>query len=142
MLTAVEELGVTVVFVTGRPVRWMHALWEHVGDHGLAICSNGGIVYDVHARAVRSCRPIPVETGLHVARLMREGIPGTTFALEKTTGFGREPRFMERHDLPGSSRWARSRRSSTTGPSSCWPGTRSGTPRSSGPRPSGSSATW
>ena len=100
VLTAVEELGVTVVFVTGRPVRWMHALWEHVGDHGLAICSNGGIVYDVHARAVRSCRPIPVETGLQVARLMREGIPGTTFALEKTTGFGREPRYMERHDLP------------------------------------------
>jgi Cof subfamily protein (haloacid dehalogenase superfamily) len=95
-LTAVEELGVTVVFVTGRPVRWMHELWEHVGDHGLAVCSNGGIVYDVPAGVVRSARPIPVPTGLQVAGLLREAIPGTTFALEKTTGFAKEPEFQER----------------------------------------------
>jgi Cof subfamily protein (haloacid dehalogenase superfamily) len=99
-LTAVEDLGVTVVFVTGRPVRWMRDLWEHVGDHGLAICSNGGIVYDVPGRAVRSARPIPVDVGLQVADLMRAGLPGTTFALEKATGFGKEPEFMERHTVP------------------------------------------
>ena len=58
-LTAVEDLGVTVVFVTGRPIRWMEDLWEHVGGHGLAVCSNGGIVYDVHARAVSKARTIP-----------------------------------------------------------------------------------
>jgi Cof subfamily protein (haloacid dehalogenase superfamily) len=99
-LTAVEALGVTVVFVTGRPIRWMRELWEHVGDHGLAVCSNGGIVYDVPARAVRSARPIPVDVGLRVADLLREAVPGTTFALEKTTGFGKEPSFMERYPLP------------------------------------------
>jgi Cof subfamily protein (haloacid dehalogenase superfamily) len=99
-LTAVEALGVTVVFVTGRPIRWMDLLWEHVGDHGIAVCSNGGIVYDVAAHAVRSVRPIPVDVGLRVAGLMREAIPGTTFALEKATGFGKEPSFMERHPLP------------------------------------------
>ena len=99
-LTAVEDLGVTVVFVTGRPIRWMEPLWEHVGDHGLAVCSNGGIVYDVPARAVRSARPIPVEVGLEVAGVMRAAIPGTTFTLEKATGFGKEPAFMERYPLP------------------------------------------
>jgi Cof subfamily protein (haloacid dehalogenase superfamily) len=99
-LTAVEDLGVTVVFVTGRPIRWMLELWQHVGDHGLAVCSNGGIVYDVPARAVRSARPIPVDVGLRVAGLMREAVPGTTFAVEKTTGFGKEPTFMERYPLP------------------------------------------
>ncbi len=99
-LTAVEDLGVTVVFVTGRPMRWMESLWAHVGEHGLAVCSNGGIVYDVRARAVRSTRPIPPEVGLQVAGLLREGVPGTTFALEKSHGFGKEPAFMERHPLP------------------------------------------
>jgi Cof subfamily protein (haloacid dehalogenase superfamily) len=99
-LTAVEDLGVTVVFVTGRPIRWMHDLWEHVGDHGLAVCSNGGIVYDVSRHAVRSARPIPVEVGLQVAGLLREGLPGTTFALEKTTGFGKEPAFLPRGATP------------------------------------------
>lgn len=99
-LTAVEALGVTVVFVTGRPIRWMRDLWQHVGDHGLAVCSNGGIVYDVAAQAVRSARPIPVDVGLRVADLMRAGIPGTTFALERVDGFCKEPEFMRRSTMP------------------------------------------
>jgi HAD superfamily hydrolase (TIGR01484 family) len=99
-LTAVESLGVIVVFVTGRPVRWMRDLWQHVGDHGLAVCSNGGIVYDVAAQAVRSARPIPADVALRVAGLMRTGIPGTTFALERVDGFAREPDFMERETTP------------------------------------------
>ena len=99
-LTAVEELGVAVVFVTGRPIRWMAELWQHVGDHGLAVCSNGGIVYDVAARAVRNARPLSLEVGVQVADLLRDAVPGTTFAVESATGFGKEPAFMERYPLP------------------------------------------
>src|SRR3954451_16058579 len=99
-LTAVEDLGVTVVFVTGRPIRWMADLWQHVGDHGLAVCSNGGIVYDVPNHAVRSVRPIPRDVGLEVADLVRAAVPGTTFALEKVSGFAKEPGFMERYAVP------------------------------------------
>jgi len=99
-LTAVEDLGVTVVFVTGRPIRWMADLWEHVGGHGLAICSNGGIVYDVRARDVRTTRAIPVDVGLQVAGLVREAVPGTTFGVERAGGFGMEPTFVEREGLP------------------------------------------
>ncbi|NUR07377.1 MAG: HAD family phosphatase [Nocardioidaceae bacterium] len=100
VLSAVEAQGVAIVFVTGRPVRWMHELWEHVGDHGLAVCSNGGIVYDVATHAIRTARPIPPATGLQVAELLREGIPGTTFAVERTDGFAKEPEFATRHDPP------------------------------------------
>jgi Cof subfamily protein (haloacid dehalogenase superfamily) len=99
-LTAVEALGVTVVFVTGRPIRWMRDLWQHVGDHGLAVCSNGGIVYDVARQAVRNALPIPVDVGLRVGELMRTGVPGTTFAVERVDGFAREPDFMRRFTLP------------------------------------------
>ena len=100
VLTAVEDMGITVVFVTGRPIRWMDDLWEHVGGHGLAICSNGGIVYDVHARAVSESRRIPVAVGLEVAAMLRAAIPGTTFALEKTDGFAKEAEFMPRLPPP------------------------------------------
>jgi Cof subfamily protein (haloacid dehalogenase superfamily) len=100
VLTAVEDLGVTVVFVTGRPVRWMDDLWEHVGGHGLAIVSNGGILFDVHARAVRMARTIPVDVGLEAASLLREAVPGTTFALERLDGFAKEPAFMPRQPAP------------------------------------------
>ncbi len=100
VLTAVEDLGVTVVFVTGRPIRWMDDLWQHVGGHGLAVCSNGGIVYDVHEHAVRRARTIPVATGLEVGDVLRAAIPGTTFAIERTDGFAKEPSFMPRMPPP------------------------------------------
>jgi hydroxymethylpyrimidine pyrophosphatase-like HAD family hydrolase len=99
-LTAVEDQGITVVFVTGRPIRWMHDLWEHVGGHGLAICSNGAIVYDVPARAVSRARTIPVAVGLEVADRLRDAIPGTTFAVETSHGFAREAGFMSRVPPP------------------------------------------
>jgi hypothetical protein len=96
VLDQLDAAGVPVVFTTGRPIRWMEELWEAVGGHGLAICSNGGIVYDVARREVRTARTIPTEVLLEVAALLREDVPGTVFALEKTTGFAREPGFMPR----------------------------------------------
>lgn len=96
VLTALDDLGVPVVFTTGRPIRWMETLWADVGGHGLAICSNGGIVYDVATHEVARARTIDVDTLVTVGRLLRTTIPGTTFALEKTTGFAREESFMPR----------------------------------------------
>ena len=102
VLAALDEQGVTVVFVTGRPVRWMESLWHHVGDHGLAVLSNGGIVYDVPGRRVVEARPIPPEVGLEVAALLRAAVPGTTFAVERTDGPGHEPDFSPGEDAgPG-----------------------------------------
>ncbi len=99
-LTALEDLGVAVVFVTGRPIRWMLELEDHVGPHGLAICSNGGIVYDVPAGVVRRARTIPVDVGIRVGAALRRAAPGTAFAVERTTGFAKEPGFKERYELP------------------------------------------
>jgi Cof subfamily protein (haloacid dehalogenase superfamily) len=96
VLGALDDLGVPVVFTTGRPIRWMEQLWEEVGGHGLAICSNGGIVYDVARRAVRTARTIPTDVLLEVGTAIRRELPGSTFALEKTTGFARERDFMPR----------------------------------------------
>ena len=98
VLAELDRRGVPVVYVTGRPVRWMDALWETVGGHGLAICSNGAIVYDGAARGIRSAREIPAETVLEVGELLRRELPGTAYALERTNGFGVEPDFMRRHD--------------------------------------------
>ena len=94
VLQELDARGVPVVFTTGRPIRWMESLWDDVGGHGLAICSNGGIVYDVSARHVRTARTIPTDVLLSVGRSLREAIPGTVFALETITGFAREAAFM------------------------------------------------
>lgn len=96
VLLALDEIDVPVVFVTGRPIRWMETLWSSVGGHGLAILSNGGIVYDVETHSVRRARTITPDVLVDVGLALRDAVPGTKFALEKTTGFSREPDFMPR----------------------------------------------
>ena len=98
VLTALDDLGVPVIFTTGRPIRWMEELWADVGGHGLAICSNGGVVYDVEQREIRRFWPVPRTTGLEIAGMLRDAIPGTTFALEQCEGWASEPTFPRHPD--------------------------------------------
>ena len=98
VLDELDRLGVPVVFTTGRPIRWMEELWADVGGHGLAICSNGGIVYDVAERRVRDFSAVPREVGMQVAELVRAAVPGTTFAIEHTSGWASEGDFPHHPD--------------------------------------------
>lgn len=98
VLVELDRRGVPVVFVTGRPYRWMESLWADVGGHGLAICSNGALVYDVAEHGIRTSLPIDPETLIRVGDVLRKRIPGTAFAVEKTDGFGLEPSYLARTD--------------------------------------------
>ncbi len=94
VLAALEDLGVPTVFVTGRPVRWMETLWAEVGDVGLAICSNGAVVYDVARHEVRDARPVPAATVLAIAERVRAVESGARFAVERLDGMAHEPDFV------------------------------------------------
>ena len=77
-----------------------------IGGHGLAILSNGALVYDVAAREVRDTHTIAESVVIEVADRLRDGIPGTAFALEMNspeTGstVGIEPEFLSRYDDDG-----------------------------------------
>ncbi|GAA1910922.1 Cof-type HAD-IIB family hydrolase [Nocardioides hwasunensis] len=98
VLDELDARGVPVVFTTGRPIRWMVDLWDAVGGHGLAICSNGGVVYDVAAQQVRDYSAVPREVGMQVAERVRAAIPGTTFAVEHTSGWASETAFPRHPD--------------------------------------------
>lgn len=100
-LNRAEESGAVVVFVTGRPVRWMSGVADAVGRHGLAICANGAVVYDVHAgRAVRQ-HPVAPELGQAVVTALRGAIPGLAFAVEHADGaYGREAGYRSRIPSP------------------------------------------
>jgi len=106
VLAAVEAQGVPVVFVTGRPLRWAEEVFEHVGDHGLAVVSNGALVWDVAANRPRLRREIDAATVRRVAAELRAAVPGSSFAVETLTGIGLEPGFMERHRIPDGARRA------------------------------------
>ena len=103
VLAAVEEVGVPVVFVTARPLRWMEELWSMVGAHGVAIVGNGAIVYDVAAREVRRFRGIDAATGLAIVDAVRAAVPDAQFAIETLSGIRLEQSFAEPHHVPAGS---------------------------------------
>lgn len=98
VLAELDSRDVPVVFTTGRPIRWMEELWTDVGGHGLAICSNGAIVYDVARDRVRDFSAVPQAVGSEIAELVRAAIPGTTFAIEHTEGWASEHTFPTHPD--------------------------------------------
>ena len=95
-LAACERAGVRVVFVTGRPPRWMAPVAAATGHHGIAVCANGAIVYDLAAERVIATRGIPAADVHRIARAVRTAVPGGAFALETLDGFCREPAYRPR----------------------------------------------
>jgi Cof subfamily protein (haloacid dehalogenase superfamily) len=106
VIAAVEALGVPVVFVTGRPLRWAEDVFDHVGEHGLAVVSNGALVWDVAADVPRLSREIDAATVLRVCAELRAAVPGSAFAVETLAGIALEPEFLERHPVPEGARRA------------------------------------
>ena len=103
-LAALEAEGVPVVFVTGRPLRWMDVVREHVGAQGLAICSNGAVVVELRAGRIDLARAIPADTALDVVHDLRLALPGVRFAAETAEGFAMEPGYPVRHAVPAGTR--------------------------------------
>ena len=106
-LAAAEAAGIEVVFVTGRPLRWAEEVFEHVGGHGLAIVSNGALVWDVAADAPSLERPIAPEVTVEVVDLLRAAIPEVRFATETVAGWAMEEDYAAHPADDGSGRHPR-----------------------------------
>jgi len=101
VLRRVQGLGVRVVIVTARPLRWMDELWTQVGGgRGVGIVSNGAITYDIGSREVLDLHGIPADVGLPMVDAIREAAPGTAIALECLGGYRHEPAYQDRHPTP------------------------------------------
>jgi Cof subfamily protein (haloacid dehalogenase superfamily) len=98
-IAAVEAAGVPFVMVTGRPTRWMKVVAEQTGHHGVAVCANGAVVYDLHTEQVRESFLLPASVGREVAAALRDAIPGIAFAVEPLgSPFAHEPSYTPRWD--------------------------------------------
>ena len=105
MIAALDERGVPVVFVTGRPLRWAEEVFEYVGAHGLAVVSNGALVWDVARDRVDLTRTVPVAEGLAACRRIRDAVPGVGVrGGDPRTGSRWRTAFLERHPVPDGSR--------------------------------------
>jgi Cof subfamily protein (haloacid dehalogenase superfamily) len=96
-LTAAEAAGVMVIIVTGRPPRWLHGIAQDTGHHGLAICANGALVYDLHTEEVVESHPLEVADARRLVDELRAAIPGLAFGVESVdVGFAHEPAYQPR----------------------------------------------
>ena len=98
-LQAIEASGRLVVFVSGRPPRWLNEIAEATGHTGIAICANGALRYDLHTEALMGGEFLRPETMRGVVKRLREAVPGLLFAIEYGDQFGHEPAYHHHLDL-------------------------------------------
>ncbi len=103
VLAAVDALGVPVVFVTARPLRWMVDIWPYVGSHSLAIVSNGAILYDASAGRIVDIAGIPPEVGVPLLADLAAALPRAGLGLEYTSGLHRTELYESDEDPDPSS---------------------------------------
>ena len=85
-LAAARAAGFPVVFVTGRPARWMAPVVDATGHAGVAVCSNGGLLVDLDSGEVLQAWPLPAEAVLDLAVGLRAAVAGATIAVEYVPG--------------------------------------------------------
>lgn len=91
---AAADADVDIVFVTGRPPRWLDPLREQIGHLGTVICSNGAVTYDLAAEKVTDSHVLDWATVDSVRRIVAELAPEPFFALESLSGFHVEEGFF------------------------------------------------
>ena len=99
-LDACTTAGMRVVFVTGRPPRWLAPVVEVTHHLGFAICANGSITLDLETDAVVSLHSITNEVATEVALRLRAVVPDVVFAVETPSGMSVE-RGYEKARGPG-----------------------------------------
>jgi Cof subfamily protein (haloacid dehalogenase superfamily) len=95
-LRAVEDAGLPVVLVTGRPPRWMHPVVEATGHRGTAVCANGALVYDLATERVVERHLLEPDSAAEVVRRMRAALPGVAFAVERHESYAHERAYRMR----------------------------------------------
>ncbi|MFI6790841.1 HAD family hydrolase [Nonomuraea sp. NPDC050383] len=89
----VEEAGAMLVFVTGRPPRWMSGVAGALRHRGLAICANGALIYDLHTERIVESHLIAADVLEQVVAQLRANVPELAFSVEYEGGFAHESEF-------------------------------------------------
>lgn len=84
----VVSATVDFVLVTGRPPRWMSRVVRGLGVAGVAVCSNGAVIYDTSSGEVLATSAIDTLSLREVAAELRYALPGCCFAVERCVAGG------------------------------------------------------
>jgi len=92
-VASVQAAGALFVLCTARPSRWMSPVLGAIGRRGVAICANGGVVWDFASESVLEAYQLEPRVAGEVVGLLQAAVPGGAWAVERTTGFGHEPAY-------------------------------------------------
>ncbi|MDY6051286.1 MAG: HAD-IIB family hydrolase [Rothia sp. (in: high G+C Gram-positive bacteria)] len=86
-LHAAAEAGVRIVFVTGRPLRWMGPVLEQLGEewngeNSFVFCSNGAVTFDIARSQVVATRPISGATTHTLHTELEQAFPQALYIAE------------------------------------------------------------
>jgi Cof subfamily protein (haloacid dehalogenase superfamily) len=90
-----RDAGVELVFVTGRPPRWLYPLQEQLGHSGIVICSNGAVVWNLATGKPISSTALDIPAVFEARRIIKSIRPDALFGAETLLGFHLEPGFIE-----------------------------------------------
>jgi Cof subfamily protein (haloacid dehalogenase superfamily) len=85
-LAQAAAAGITVVLVTGRPLRWVYPAYEELAGGYLTICGNGAVTYDPARDAVLDRRLLAPDLLADVCARLATAVPGIAFAAEIDDG--------------------------------------------------------
>ena len=92
-LSQARDAGITIVLVSARGPVGVAEIADAAVNDGLAICSNGAIVFDLAQGEVLRHRPLASEIAARVIRSLRERLPEVCFATETEERISLEPAF-------------------------------------------------
>jgi hydroxymethylpyrimidine pyrophosphatase-like HAD family hydrolase len=99
-LAAVEDAGALLVLCTARPPRWLHPIAQAIGHRGLAVCANGGVVWDLNSESVLETIALEPDVLREVVDRLRGELPGGSWAVERADEFCHEPTYEPRWPVP------------------------------------------
>jgi Cof subfamily protein (haloacid dehalogenase superfamily) len=90
---------VLVVFVSGRPPRWLDVLAEETGHVGVAVGANGAVTYDMSTGEIVAARTLEEDLVRELTGELRATFPAVGFAVEYGHRFAAEPGYTHDWDI-------------------------------------------
>jgi Cof subfamily protein (haloacid dehalogenase superfamily) len=95
-IEAAADAGLLVVFVTGRPPRWLDDVADSTGHVGVAVGANGAVLYDMAQEQILLAHWLQPPILEALTSDIRAAFPDVAFGAEYGDGFGAEPAYV--HD--------------------------------------------
>ncbi len=96
-----RAVGIVVALASARPPRFVARFAREAGIGGLAICSNGAIIYDLDGDATIESRPLDCTVVVRLIHELHAALGEVCFGFERGSHFACEPAWaaLSRHPL-------------------------------------------